>query len=165
MEEKMKKISREMGIRMGIVMSFFLSLTGTLISGHVSIFRILINFIISTVISLLIGLVVPMGRITEAAATALKLRRGSVAEKLVNCFISDLFYTPLITFIMVFIGYKVAMIQSGGKAQLNFLAMFLPPLIICLIMGFALIYFFQPRFMKQLLKKYDVPMHRTIDDK
>ena len=165
MEEKMKKISREMGIRMGIVMSFFLSLTGTLISGHASIGRILINFLISTILSLIIGFLVPMGRITEGAASALKLRRGSMGETLLNCFIADLFYTPLMTFIMVYIGYKVAMVQSGGKAQLNLIAMYIPVLIICLILGFALIYFFQPRFMKQLLKKYDVPLHRPEKDK
>jgi hypothetical protein len=156
MEEKMKKISHEMSIRMAIIMSFFLSMTGTLISGNFSIPRIIVNFLISTVISLLIGFLIPMGRLTVSLCAALKLRRGSLAEKLLTAFITDLFYTPVMTAIMVYIGYKVAMIQSGGMAQLNYFEMLIPSLIICLCLGFAIIIVFQPPFMKQLLKKYDV---------
>ncbi len=156
MDDKMKKISREIGIRMGIIMSFFLSLTGTMVSGHFSIPQFLLHLVVSTIISVLIAIIIPIGRIAAAACAALKLRRGSLPEKLLTTFIYDLLYTPLMTTIMIFIAYKMAMWQSHGMAQLNFVEMLIAPLIICVIMGFALIFVFQPAFMKQLLQKYDV---------
>ncbi len=157
MEEKMKKIGLEMAVRMGIVMSFFLSLTGSLLSGHFTIVRFLLSFLVSTVISLIIGIVIPMGRITMAIASSLHLVRGSLPEKIISSLVSDIIYTPIMTFIMVFLAYKITMIQSGGMAQLNFLAMFLPSFAICMILGFILCYILLPRFMKNLMKKYNVP--------
>ncbi len=156
MEETMKKIGRGMGLRMGITMSFCLSLIGTLTSGHFTIPGFLVNFIVSTIISLLIGFFIPMARISGAANAALKLKRGTLPERVVGSLISDVIYTPIMTFIMVLIAYEMAMKQSGGMAQLSFPKMFFSSLLICFIAGFVLIFIFQPLFMKSLMKKYNV---------
>jgi hypothetical protein len=58
------------------------------------------------------------------------------------------------TLAMVTLAYNMAMKQSGGKAQLNFLGMFIPSLIITLIAGYVVIFIVQPLFFKQTMKKY-----------
>lgn len=154
MNEQMKKIGREMGIRMGILMSFCLALTGTLSSGHFTPVGFLLSFVVSAIISIIIGFVVPVGKITGDACRKAGFNHGTIKERLLSSLISNLIYTPLMTFVMVLLAYTMAMKQSGGMAQLSFLPMFLHSLVICFIVGYILIFIFQPLFMKQLLKKY-----------
>jgi hypothetical protein len=154
MEEMMKKIGRGMSICMGLTMSFCLSLVGTLTSGHFTVPGFIISFIVSTIISLIIGFLIPMGKVTNALSGKLGLKQGTLPEKLFSSLISNLIYTPIMTFCMVFLAYQMAMKQSGGMAQLNFLGMFLPSLIICFIVGYVLILIFQPLFFKMLMAKY-----------
>lgn len=154
MNEQMKKIGREMGIRMGILMSFCLALTGTLSSGHFTPVGFLLSFVVSAIISIIIGFVVPVGKITGDACRKVGFNQGTIKERLLSSLISNLIYTPLMTFVMVLLAYTMAMKQSGGMAQLSFLPMFLHSLVICFIVGYILIFIFQPLFMKQLLKKY-----------
>ena len=154
MEEMMRKVGRDMSIRMGISMSFCLSLVGTLTSGHFTPVGFIVSLVISSIISLIIGFVIPMGKVTGAALQKMKLERGSIGGRFVETFISDLIYTPIMTFVMVFLAYKMAMKNSGGEAGLNFGAMFLSSLLICFVAGFVLIFIVQPLFMKQVMKKY-----------
>lgn len=154
MEETMKKIGRGMSIRMGIAMSFFLSLTGTLTSGHFTVPGFLISFAVSTIISLAIGFIIPMGKVTMKAAKNAGLQPGTMPEKLLSSLISDLIYTPVMTFVMVLLAYMNIMRQSGGQAQVNFLGMFLPSLLICMVVGYVLIFILTPIFMNSLRKKY-----------
>ena len=154
MEEMMMKVGRAMSIRMGIAMSFCLSLVGTLTSGHFTPVGFLISFVISSIISLLIGFIIPMGKVSEGARMKAKLERGSIPARLLETFISDLIYTPIITLAMVFFAYRMVIKQSGGMAQPNFWGMFLPSLCICFVVGFILIFIVQPIFMKSVMKKY-----------
>ncbi len=154
MNEQMKNIGREMGIRMGILMSFCLALTGTLSSGHFTPVGFIFSFIVSAIISILIGFVVPVGKITGDVCRKAGFEQGTIKERLLSSLISNLIYTPLMTFVMVLLAYTMVMKQSGGMAQLSFLPMFLHSLVICFIVGYILIFIFQPLFMKQLLKKY-----------
>ena len=160
MNENYKKIGRGMSIRMALLMSFFLSLVGTLTSGHFTVVGFLLSFVVSTIISLLIGLIVPMGKVTEGACRKVGLKPRTIGNRLLSSLISDLIYTPLMTFCMVFMAYKMAMIQSHGMAQLNFLKMFLPSLAITFVVGYVLIFIFTPIFMGQLMKKYGAPTER-----
>ncbi|MCR5670425.1 MAG: hypothetical protein K6G10_05425 [Butyrivibrio sp.] len=153
MDEKMRVIGRKMGIRMGILMSLCLSLVGTLTSGHFTVPGFLLSFVVSSVISLIIGFVVPLGKIGAGACKKAGLKQGSMGARLLESFISDLIYTPLITLAMVFMAYSLAMRMSGGNAQLNFGRMFLGSLLICFVVAYVLIFIFQPIFLKQLLKK------------
>ncbi len=154
MENKMRLVGRDMSIKMGITMSFCLSLIGTLTSGHFNIPGFLISFVVSTIISLIIGFVIPMGKVGSAVLNKAGLIRGTLPARCLESFVSDLIYTPLMTFVMVFLAYQMAMKQSGGMAGLNFGKMFLGSLIICFIAGFVIIFIVQPIFMRQTMKKY-----------
>ncbi len=150
----MRSIGLKMSIFMGITMSFFLSLIGTGTSGHFSIPAWFLSFLISTVISLLIGFIVPMKKVNDQITSKLGLHPGQFSTRLVETLISDLIYTPLITFCMVFFAYKMAV--SHG-AQLSFLPMFLSSLVICLVAGFLLIFIFTPFYMALITKNLPKP--------
>ena len=154
MEEMMKKIGKAMAIRMGILMSFCLSLIGTLSSGHFTPVGFVLSFIVSSIVSMLIGYVVPIGKVTTGASRKMKLKAGSFPALFVESFISDLIYTPVMTLVMVFLAYTMAMRMSGGQAGLNFAQMFFGSLGICFLAGLILIMIFQPLFFKSLMKKY-----------
>ena len=154
MGENMKKIGIGMNIRMALMMSFCLSLIGTLTSGHFTIPGFLISFLISTVISLLIGFIVPIPKVNAALGRKCKLQQGTIKARLTESLVSNLIYTPLMTFVMVFFAYQMAMKQSSGMAELSFGPMFLKSLIICFIAGYILIFIFQPIFLKSLIAKY-----------
>lgn len=154
MGENMKKIGMGMNIRMALMMSFCLSLIGTLTSGHFTIPGFIISFLISTVISLLIGFIVPIPKANAAMGRKFHLQQGTIKARLAESLVSNLIYTPLMTFVMVLFAYLMTMKQSGGMAELSFGPMFLKSLIICFIAGYVLIFIFQPLFLKSLLKKY-----------
>jgi len=159
MEEMMRKIGRAMAIRMGILMSFCLSLIGTLSSGHFTPVGFILSFIASSIISLIIGFIVPIGKITTGASRKMNLKKGSFPALFVESFISDLIYTPIMTLVMVFLAYTMAMRMSGGQAGLNFAHMFFSSVWICFLAGLVLIMIFQPLFFKSLMKKYGAPEH------
>ncbi|WP_044915166.1 hypothetical protein [Butyrivibrio sp. WCE2006] len=153
MDEKMRIIGRQMGIRMGILMSFFMAIIGPLSAGHLTIPGFISGFIISSIISIIIGLIIPVGKVTGAVCKKLKLERGKLLTRIVESLISDIIYTPVMTLAMVAFAYNMAMRQSGGMAQNSFLPMFLHSCIICFVVAFFLILIFQPLFMKMLMKK------------
>lgn len=155
MRDKKRMIGVGMSIRMGITLSFFMSLTGTLSSGHFTAVGFIMSFIISTVISLLIGFLIPVGPIAQSVSRALKLKDGSIPARLVETFIYDLIYTPIMTFLMVFMAYQMILKQSGGMVPLRLGGMYFRALVLCFIIGFILIYIIQPIFLKSLIKKYE----------
>ncbi len=152
MEQVMKTIGIKMSILMGLTLSFFLSLVGTFF-GTMRAGRPfppvgwLISFFVSLAVSLIIGFAVPMGRISRSVDK--EFGHGTLKARLVDALISDLIYTPVITLLMVFLNYRQAVAQGS---QAPFLAMFLPSLALCLVVGYVLIFIFQPMFMKQLMK-------------
>ena len=156
MNKQMKKAGRDISLKMAVTMSFFMSLVGTLSSGHFTIPGFLISFVLSFLISLVIGLAIPMGKVTGAACRAMKLDRGTLGARLLESFISNLIYTPIMTFAMVFFAYSMAMKQSGGMAGLNYWRMLFPSFLICFVAGYIIIFIVQPIFMKQAMKKYRI---------
>lgn len=155
MDQQMRIVGRAMSIRMGILMSFCLSLVGTLSSGHFTIPGFLISFIVSTFVSLVIGFLVPIAPICGGACRKLGLQRGSLGARLLETFISDLIYTPIMTFAMVFLAYQMAMKQSNGAAGLDFGPMFLSSLLICFLVAYVLIFIFQPLFLKRVMGRLE----------
>ena len=149
MEKNMKKAGMKMSLCMGITLSFFLSLIGTGTSGHFTIPGWIISFIISTMISLIIGFFVPMKKVTDNACARFNLEQGKFTTRLFECLISDLIYTPVITFCMVLFAYLMA---TSEGAPLHFLPMFLSSLVICMIAGYILIYIFTPIYTKMIFK-------------
>ena len=153
MEEQMRMIGKQMAIRMGIMMSFCLSLVGTLTSGHFTIPGFLLSFVVSTIISIVIGIVIPIGKVTGGLCEKWGLERGKIGTRVVESLISDAIYTPIMTLVMVSLAYFMVMRMSGGMAQIPFLPMFLKSLFICYVVGFFLIFIFQPLFLKQIMRK------------
>ena len=66
---------------------------------------------------------------------------------------------------MVTLAYSVAMKQSGGQAALQFGTMFFHSLLITFIVGYILVFFLQPFFIKRLMKKYDVDAEYGVEEK
>lgn len=150
----MKKIIRTMSILMGVTLSFCLSLAGNLTSGHFTPIGFLASFAVSTVISLIIGFLVPIKKLGDGASRALKLKERSIPARLVESLVSDLIYTPVITLAMIALARKLTMVMSRGNASLPpFMIMFLKSLIISLAVGYVLIFFLTPVYLKLVLKK------------
>ena len=156
MQEKMKKIGKEMALWMGLIMSFCLSLVGTLTSGHFTPAGWLVSFVSSVVVSLIIGFLVPVGKISGDFTRKRNMQPGKIGTRCAESLISDLIYTPVITLVMVAIAYAMAMKMSGGKAEIAFLPMFLSSLLICFAVGFVLIFLIQPVLLKAVMKKHGV---------
>lgn len=145
-----KKISRQMSVLMGVTLSFCLSLVGNLTSGHFTVAGFIISFVISTIISLIIGFLVPMKKVTDYLDKKLGLKPGKIGTRLFDTLISDLIYTPIITFAMVTMAYKQA---TSHGAPLKYLPMLGKSELICMIVGYVLIFIFMPLFMKWVLKR------------
>lgn len=154
MGKKMKKIGLQMSLLMGITLSFCLSLVGNLMgakqSGGFSVPGFLISFVVSTVISLIIGFLVPMKKVNDSVCGKLNLEQGKLSTRLMESLLSDIIYTPIMTLIMVFLAYKQA---TSHGAQIPFVPMFLSSLIVCLIVGYVLIFLVMPVYMKLVMKK------------
>ncbi len=148
----MKKVGRKMAIRMGLLMSFALALTGTLSSGHFTIVSFLISFVISTVLSIIIGFIIPVGKISQDACRKSGFEPASIKGRLLQSLISDLIYTPLMTLFMVSFAYLM-IIKNGAKTAPPFIPMFLKSFVICMIVGYILIFIFMPMFLMQIMKK------------
>ena len=152
--EAMKKVGRSMSICMAITLSFFLSLTGNLVgmvqSGRFDTIGFILGFVVSTVVSLVIGFAVPMGRIH---AWVMKKHGPGLMGHYIESLISDLIYTPALTTLMIVMAYYMA--KSHGATP-PFLGMYLPSLGISMVVGYLLIFFFLPFYMKMLMKKYGV---------
>lgn len=159
MEKKMKKIGMQMSILMGVTLSFCLSLVGNLMgarqSGGFSVLGFLISFVVSTIVSLIIGFLVPMKKVNDSVCGKMNLAPGQMSTRLMESLISDLIYTPVMTLLMVFLAYRQAV---GHGAQIPFLPMFLSSLVVCLIVGYVLIFIFMPLYMKLVMKKNGMDM-------
>ncbi len=151
----MKKAGQKMSLCMGITMSFFLSLTGLLSSGHFTIPSFVINFLISTVISLVIGLFIPMKKITDAAVQKTGMTPGKFGTRCFESLISDLIYTPVMTFCMVAMAHHNAV--SHGQEMPPLIRMYLPSLGISMLVGFVLIFIITPVYTKMIFGKMQKP--------
>ena len=157
-----RKIGIKMSILMGVSLSFSLSLIGFLSSGHFSLIPWLVSFVSSTVLSLLIGFCLPVRKMAEVLCKKFNLKERSLSSLLLDSMVSDIFYTPLITLLMVFIAFSgakksIAMAIANGAAadslpQIQFLPMFLHSLVISMIAGYILIFVLQPLFLKILTR-------------
>ena len=140
MSKQMRKVGFCMNFLMGISLSFFLSLIGMASSGHFEVKGWLVSFAASSILSILIG---------SALGTKIGLKERTLPFHLFESFVSDCFYTPLMSFSMVALAYLgmkkqfVAAIANGAPAdslpQITFLQIFLPSLIVTMIAGYFLI--------------------------
>ena len=144
----MNTIGKHMNIAMGVALSFCLSLVGNLTSGHFTATGFLSSFVLSVIVSLLIGVCVPLGRITEHICK--HMQRGTLGRRCTESLISDLVYTPVMTLLMVILAW-FGTTRHGGS--MPFIPALVKAEIISLIVGFVLIFIFQPLFLRQILKE------------
>ncbi|MBR0483541.1 MAG: hypothetical protein IJJ69_02040 [Oscillospiraceae bacterium] len=147
----MKKINMQMSILMGVSMSFCLSLTGILSSGHFTIPAFLESFVISTIISLIIGFLVPMKKVGDTAVEKAGLTPRTLKARLLESLISDLIYTPVLTLCMTAMAYHSAV--SHGQPMPPYIRMFLGSLALSMAVGYVLIFFLMPLYLKLVMKK------------
>ena len=146
----MKKMNLQMSLLMAATMSFFLSMAGLISAGKFTVPSFLISFAVSFVISFIIGLFIPMKKIGDSAVEKTGLEPHSLKARLLETLISDLIYTPIMTFCMVFMAYKQA--SKGGNPP-PFGIMFAKSMVISLILAYIIIFIVQPVFLRFLLKK------------
>ena len=144
-KKQVKKIQIRMLLLMGSTLSFCLSLTGLLTSGHFTWMGLLFNFLISFVISCVIGRFYPMHKVSVFLDKKFGLKRGKLSTHLVESFLSDCAYTPVITFVMVFIAWKQA---TAHGASISFGVMFGFSLLISMITAYILIVILIPVFVR-----------------
>lgn len=148
----MQKIGFLMSLIMGFVMSLVLSLTGTLVGGHFTVPSWLISFGISFVLSLIIGFIIPMGRLNNLITGKLKQSRKMFLANLIDSFVSNVLYTPLMSASMVWLAWSKIPLEHRPP----FAALYMPSLIATFIVGWIVIFITQPLFLKKLMKKFGV---------
>ncbi len=146
----MKKMSVQMSLLMATTLSFFLSMTGLLTAGKFTVPAFIISFLESFVISMIIGFFIPMKKVGDAAVAKAGLTPHSLKARLLETLLSDIIYTPFMTFVMVFMAHKQAS-KEGNPPP--FLIMFGKSLIISLIVAYVIIFIVNPIFLKFLMKK------------
>lgn len=137
----MKKAAMKMSIMMSVTMSLVLSLVGNLSSGRFTLQGYLTSFLISLCIGLIIGFVIPLREISETLCRKANAAPGTLKARVLESLASALAYTPLMTFIMVFMAYKTA---TAHGAQLQFLPMLLKSECISIIVAFILSFIITP---------------------
>ena len=151
---EMKKIGRQMSLLMGVTLSFCLTLFNMLRSGQFTVPGFLISFLVATVISLVIGFLVPMKKVGDAAVEKLGLQPRTLKARLIETLISDLIYTPIITVVMIF------MARSHMDTKPPLAPMLIGSLVISLLVGFVLIFFLMPLYLKLVMKKNGIDPDR-----
>ena len=146
----MKNKALLMSICMGLTMSFVLSLIGNISSGNFTVPGFLMGFAISFIISMLIGLIIPMRKISGIIIEKLSVKPGTVTARVIESLTSSILYTPLMTFVMVFRAYRMAVAHG---AKIVFLPMYLRSLGISLIAGFLLSFFISPVYNRLIFGK------------
>ena len=167
---------------MALALSLYMSLVNSLMSGNFTVGMFMISFLGSFAVSLIIGMFVPMPKISQAITR--KMKPGP-AVRVVDTLVSDIIYTPVITFVMIALVRKIAPMMAymgaersalahgapsdkaamaAGQASaevLNsfppFVPMFVKSCLFCLVLGFLVIYVAHPAFMKIAFKGIPMP--------
>ncbi len=113
-----------MSVLMGASMSLCMSLCGSLLSGHFEVPSWLFSLIISFIISLIIGFVVPMKPLSDKLCAKFGADPNSTKGKVLSALLSDIIYTPFLTFVMCFAmttlaGMSIDRQASALEAQIN----------------------------------------------
>lgn len=154
-EEKMKKIEIEMSLLMGASVGLVLTLVGLLSAGQFTFPRFIMSFLISFVISQIISRIIPIRKITDDVCNKFQLPLGSIKQRLMETFISDLFFSPIMTFIMVYLAYRQA---TAPGINIPFGPMLLKSEVISFIAAYILIFFLMPVFKKLVFKRNGIDL-------
>lgn len=146
----MKKTGQKISLLMGLSMSCVLTLVGLLSAGKFSVQGFLSGFAVSFIVSMIIGLIIPMKKVSDAVTGRFNRLPGTLKARLLEALVSDVLYSPLMTFIMVYIAWRQAT-AHGARIPLG--PMLLKSEIISFIAAFILSFVLTPVFMKMLMRK------------
>ncbi len=138
-----------MNIFMGVTISFFLSLIGNITSGHFTFSGFLISFVVSTILSFVIGFIVPIKKVSDNACQKVGVDEKSLAGRGLSALISDIVYTPIITFAMILVSYINASAHGGNMPFVPALA---KGMIISLLASYVIIFIITPIILNFVLK-------------
>ncbi|MCR5277851.1 MAG: hypothetical protein K6E19_00240 [Lachnospiraceae bacterium] len=156
METLMRKVGIRMSILMGITLSLFLSVTNVVMSGHFSWSILLIDIAVAMVVSISLGLVIPMGKLNMSLDKSMGFKPGTIKARLVETFVSDLIYTPIVTVIMIIFNYILITSHVPEGVVIPMAPMMAKGFAVSFVVGYVLIFIFQPLFQKLVFKKYGV---------
>ncbi len=145
-----RKIGYLMGVLMGGTISFVNSFIGTLSSGRFTAGSFLKSFLISFMISQILGLIIPIKKISDSLAKKLNCRSGTWKARIIDALVTDLIYSPIMTFIMVYMAYSQA---KAHGADIPFVPMLLKAECISFVAAFFLSLFLSPVYMKLVMKQ------------
>ena len=91
-----------------------------------------------------------MKRVEDKLVSSCGLEEHSLPARLLSALVSDLIYTPILTFAMVFLAYKQA---TSHGSKMPFAPMFIKSLIISLIAAYIIIFIVTPVFIRFVMKK------------
>ncbi|MCR4633945.1 MAG: hypothetical protein K5648_07470 [Erysipelotrichaceae bacterium] len=135
----------KMNLLMGATMSFVLSSIGLLSSGNFSLPAFARSFPISFALSFLLGSLIPMRKITDALLKKRDLSPNSLEARVLSALVSALVYSPVMTFVMVFLAYRQAVAHD---TLIPFLPMLLRSELISLAASFVLSFLITPFYAR-----------------
>ena len=141
----MKKAEIKMSLLMGGTISFINSLIGILSSGRFTVGGFLKNWLLSFLISFVLGLVVPIRKISSSLIRKKGLKPGTLKARLLEALVSDLVYSPVMTFVMVYLAYRQAVAHG---AKISFLPMLLRSECIAFVSAFILSFLLAPVYSR-----------------
>ena len=159
---QMKAVGLKISFMMALWMSFTLSIFGTATAERpagMPLAPIIIgwfgSFVLSFVVSFGIGFIVPMGKINAALGRKFHLQPRKITTHVIETFVSNLIYTPLMTAVMVTFAFFVLMPPDHKPP---YLPMFIGSQIACFIFGYIMICIAMPFIMKKALKSAGIGM-------
>lgn len=145
-----RKISQEMSIVMGATMSCVLSLVGLIQSGNFTLVSYLTSVIMSFMLCTIVGLIIPAKKISNSLAARMQLQPGSIRARLLDSLVTTLVYSPLMTFLMVYMAYRQA---TSHGARINFGHMLLKSELISFAVAFVVSFIISPIYLKLIFKR------------
>lgn len=139
-----------MSLMIGGTISFVNSLVGTLSSGRFTFGGFLLSFLISFLIGFGLGLLIPIKKIGDTLIRKNGLQPGTRKARLLEALVSDLVYSPIMTFVMVYLAYSQA---TSHGAKIPFGPMLLKSECISFVAAFILSFLLTPFYTKLIFKK------------
>ena len=148
--EAMRNYGKKMSLCMGIMMSLCLSAIGLLSANAFTPYAFLLNFAISFVIVSIVSRFFDAGMISMKVLRKKGIDPKSFKGRVLQALISDLIYSPIMTFVMVTIAYAMA---ARNGIKIPYILMLLKGMAVSFVAAFFLCLIFTPIFEKILMKK------------
>lgn len=145
MNKNNESIGIIVGVLMGLAVSLVLSIVGPVISGHFKIVSVLVSFLCSSIISVVIGLFIPIRRMSVWSCSKIGISPDKLPGMIISALIGDICFTPLISFLMVYMNYKRAKSMDPSVVLGR---MYCGNLIVSFVVAFLIILIFTPLFIR-----------------